>query len=363
MGSIFRPPLRSTRSSLPRPLTSSQHIPRSHYTPHSLLPPTSASPRSDLQSLLSPSLRPHTLGLTAEMAAVKLTTTLIVVVAVSSLLGCILFLFLIFRCCRRQESAPLPPIQPLAHHREKDSTYLPHPPTFRNSLSPNQLGAYDSDASLLRASGKPSFQTGRSDGTPSSSGHSFSIPSPQTNVSLSPRSTDEEQSLNTQQYISTSRQARSVSRGTRPRSRVISVASSNTIFTQVSPRPTSIIRGAPHSALSNVQIVLPTPLAPQLQNHLVTNSSTFEAHSSSDLDPSTQDASFGRRTRSSFQRPSHSSLDTKDPSNPSEAQAVFRGRNTSECSIQLTNGDTKPPVPSLDDRDQPPKAASQEPRD
>jgi hypothetical protein len=286
--------------------------------------------------------------------AIKLTTSLIVVIAVSSLLGCILFLFFVFRCCRRPKSAPLPPVQLLAHHREKDSNYLPHPHTFRNSLGPNQMGAYDSDASLLRPSGKPSLQTGRSNGTPSSSGHSFSTPSPQANVTFqsSPRSTDEEQSLNAQQYVSTTRQARSVSRGTRPRSRVISVASTNTVFTQVSPRPTSIIRGAPHSALSNIQIVLPAPLA-----------LTVETYSNSDLDPSTQDASFGQRTRSSPQLLSHRSLDTSDQSNPSESQAVFRGRNTSERSIQLTNGDTTPPAPSLDDRDQPSKATSQDPRD
>jgi hypothetical protein len=303
------------------------------------------------------------------MAAVKLTTTLIVVIAVCGLVGCILILFLIFRYCRRPESAPLPPIQPLAHHREKDSNYLPHPLTFRNSLGPNQLGAYESDASLLRASAKPSFQTGGSDGTPSSSSHSFSTPSPQTNVTFQPstRSTDEEQTLNTQQYVSTNRQARSVSRGARrPRSRVISVASTNTVFTQVSPRPTSIIRGAPHSALSNVQIVLPAPLAPQLQNNFVTNPLTVETYSNPDLDPSTQDFSFGQRTRSSWSsswHQSHRSLDTRDQQNPSDSQLLSRGRNTSERSIQLTNGDTTPPVPSLDDRDQPPKATPQDPRD
>lgn len=296
------------------------------------------------------------------MAAVRLSTTLIVVIAVSGLVGCLVFLFLIFRCCRRPESAPLPPIQPLAHHREKESNYLPHSHTFQNSLGPNPLGNYESDTSLLRQSRKPSFQTGISDRTPSSSNHSFSTHSPQTNITSqsTPQLAEDEQAFSTQQYVPTTRQALSASR--RPRSRVISVASTNTIFTQVSPRPTSIIRGAPHSVFSNVQIVLPAPLAPKLQSHSTTNP-LAETYSNFDLDPSMQDLSYGRRTRSSSQHRSHRSSDTRDQPNPSESQALFRGRNISERSIQSkfrSDGDTMPPVPSLGDQNQPSDVASQD---
>ena len=299
------------------------------------------------------------------MAALKLSTTLIIVIAVSGLVGCLLILFIIFRCCRRPKSAPLPPIQPLAHDREKE---LPHPRSFRNSLAPNQLGEYESDSSLLRQSRKPSFQTAESEGTPSSSNHSFLSPPPQTNAAFqsSPRSADDEQTSTAQHYVSTTRQARSVSRGTRrPRSRVISTASSNNIFAQVSPRPTSIIRGAPHSALSSVQIVLPAPLAPQLQSHLVSNSFMVETYSNPDLDPLSQAVPRSQRNRTNSRPQSqYRSLDTRDQPNPSDSQTLSRGRNTSERSIQsqLNNELTAPPVPSLDDRSQF-KPISQDPRD
>ena len=297
------------------------------------------------------------------MAALKLTTTLIIVIAVSGLVGSLLILFLFFRCCRRPKSNPLPPIQPLAHHREKETNYLPRPQTFRNSLVPNPQGDCDSDGSLLWQSRKPSFQTTNSDGTPSSSNHSF--PTPQTNLSPQsrPRSAGDAQTTTAQPYVSTTRQARSVSRGTRPRSRVVSTISTNTVFTQTSPRPTSMIRGRTHSSLHNFQIVLPAPLAPQLQNHMVA-ASLVETHPNSDPDPSTQAVSHGRRARSSSWHRSHRSLDTKDQSNPSESYAPSRGRNSSERSIQsLNKGDTTPPVPSLDGRHRPPQVMSQDLRD
>jgi len=296
------------------------------------------------------------------MAALKLSKTLIIIIAVSGFVGCLVILFVFFRYCRRAKSAPLPPIQPLAHHREKESNYLLPPPTFRSGLGTDQQGDYNSDSLLLRTSRKPSFQTG-SEGTPSSSDYSFSTPAPHTNLASqsSPLTADDEQTPTTQQYISTSRQARSVSRGTRrPRSRVISVASTNTVFTQASPRPTSIIRGAPHSAFSNVQIVLPAPLAPHLQNHMVTNPLLAETYLNSDLGRSTQDLSRGQRSSSSSQHQSHRSLDTRDRSDLSESHAPFRGRNTSQRSIQSQLLSNKGTVPSLDDRNQPPNTTSQD---
>ena len=112
------------------------------------------------------------LFLDREMAAVKLNTTLIIVIAASGLIGCVIILFLIFRCCRRPKSAPLPPIQPLAHHREKEFDHPPHLHIHRSSVGLTELGLHGSDASLL----KPGFQTDEPNGTPSSSHYSLSIP-------------------------------------------------------------------------------------------------------------------------------------------------------------------------------------------
>ena len=213
--------------------------------------------------------------------------------------------------------------------------------------------------SLLKPSGKPSFQTDGSEGTPSSSHHSFLNPSSPPNLTSTPRSTDDEQA---QQYVPTNRQARSVSRGPR-RSRVVSVASTNTIFTQPSPRPTSIIRGAPHSSLSSVQIVLPAPLAPQLQNHMVVPSSISQ-RSNSELDFLAQDPSRGRSSLSSGNRYSRS-METTDQARRSESQSRLRERSVSDRSLPPAPSDTDitPPVPSIEDQAQPHKATSQDPLD
>ncbi|KAF9779773.1 hypothetical protein BJ322DRAFT_339518 [Thelephora terrestris] len=300
------------------------------------------------------------------MATVKLSITLIIVIAVSGLVGCIVFLFLIFRCCRRPESAPLPPIQPLAHHREKEANHLSHPRTFRNSLGPGQLGIYESDTSLLKPSGKSSSQTDGSDGTPSSSNYSLSNPSsPQTNVTGQQSVVDEQASV-TQQYVSTTRQARSVSRGPRrPRSRVVSVASTNTIFTQASPRPTSIIRGAPHSAHSSVRIVLPSPLAPQLHNNTVPIPSFTSQRSDSDQDLSNQESCRcrGRKSSLSSGHQCRRSLGAVDQERQSESQAQLIGRTPSDRSTppeSHNNADTAPPVPPMDDKPQLSEVPSQD---
>ena len=301
------------------------------------------------------------------MAVVKLSTTLIIIIAVSGLVGSVLILFLIFKCCRRPKSAPLPPIQPLAHHREKESPYLPRPRTFHSSLGPNLFGTYESDTSLLKPSRDSTFQASEeSNGSPFSTIRSFSAPpSPKTHLTpqSSPATTEDERSSATLQYIPTSRQARSASRvgPRRPRSRVISTASTQTTFTHVSARPVSVIRGAPHSSLSNIQIVLPAPLAPQLQNYMVTIPSIAGTFSNSELDLSIPDIPRSQKTSmSSGHRPSRSS-DAVDRSKPSESQAQFRGRSTSHRSIQphlSSHGDSVPPLPPLDNQARPPKATS-----
>ena len=295
--------------------------------------------------------------------AVKFTTALIVVLAVSSLVICAAVLFLIVRCYRRPKPAPLPPIRSLAHHREKDSTYFPHPHALRNSLGPQQLGGYESDMSLMRPSDKPSFHTDGSDATPSSSHYSFSsspqtTPTPQPN----PQPADEEQpsTTQTQDYLTATRRPRPGSQGQRrPRSRVISVASTNTTYSQLSPRPTSIIRGPPHSSLSSVQIVLPAPLAPQLQNHMVP--STSRRLNSEDFGAS----SHRRPTSTNFGHQYYRSPSTTDQWRRSGTELQLRGRTVSDPSVPsklLGDADMPPPIPSKSAQTRPLNVTSQGPR-
>lgn len=327
------------------------------------------------------------------MAAVKLSKVLIIVIAVSGFVGCLVILFLVSRCRRRPKSAPLPPIQPLAHHREKELNHLPHPRIPRTSVGLTKVGHYGSDTSLLKP---PSFQTDESQGTPSSSHHSSSVhPSSSTNLTyqsspLSVESQSDEPPSITQQYVSTTRPARSTSRTRpkQPRSRINSTASTHSNSAQTSTRSPNNIRGAPHSTLSNVQIVLPTPLAPQLQNHMVTTPSairnyddpaerggiadgwtptpsrtTSSRRSNFNQDLLTQDASRGRKTNSGSGHRHHRSLDQP---RGLESQTQFRGRSSSTRSIQpqpLRHGDTALSPGPLDNRTRPPRAVLQKPRE
>ena len=151
------------------------------------------------------------------------------------------------------------------------SHLLPYPHTFRSGLGPNLHETYESDTSLLKPSRDPSFRTSdKSNGSPFSL-HALSQPL------LLPKPT------------SHPLQSSTIGWAKKPRSRVISTASMQSTFTHASTRPVSVIRGAPHSALSNIQIVLPAPLAPQLQNYVVTISSVAGMFSNSKLDISTQD--------------------------------------------------------------------------
>lgn len=327
------------------------------------------------------------------MAAVKLSKILIIVIAVSGLVGCIVILFLVFRCCRRPKSTPLPPIQPLAHHREKELNHLPHPRVPHISVGLTQPGRYGSDTSLLKPSREPSFQTDESLGVPSSSHHSLLVPpSPSTNAThhsspLSAESQSDGPSSITHQYLPTTRPARSTSRtrSRQPRSRMNSTVSTHSNTAQTSTRSPNAIRGAPHSTLSNVQIVLPTPLAPQLQNHMVTTPSVVGNHedpverggiadgwtptpsrttsrrSNANL---TQDASRGRKTSSGSGHRHHHSLDTIDQPRGPESSMQFRGRSSSSRSIQpQPRGDIALSPRSPDNRTRPPRAILRKPRD
>ena len=287
------------------------------------------------------------------MAAVRLSETLIIIIAASGFVGCVVILFIIFRCCRRPKSAPLPPIQPLAHHREKEFDYVHRPRVPHSGVGLGQLGVYGSDTSLLKPSRKPSFE---SNGAPSSGHNSFLTP-PQTDVThqsnlLSVESQSDGPSSVDQQYLSTTRLAHSASRS-RLRSQAGSALSLHSTA-HTSTRSVNVTRGGHHSSLSNVQIVLPTPLAPQLQTHMVASPAVAGSHAglmerggiadrwtttpgrtTSGRTNTHQDRNVfrGQKNSSSGHR-YHRSLDTADQSRRSELQPQFRVRSSSSNSTQ-----------------------------
>ncbi|KAF8349876.1 hypothetical protein F5887DRAFT_1070129 [Amanita rubescens] len=151
--------------------------------------------------------------------------TFVIIIVSASLLAIILFIIL-FRACFSlfSSSAPLPPIQPLAHHRHLElqtnpSTHLIPPPV----ISPgSKTSLLDSDLSEGQTS--PS-------GTEDSPNHF--LPSRSSSARLAPHSA----------FNSTPSRSRSISSSASRRSR------HNTIY------------GTPHSPRNNIEIILPTPLA------------------------------------------------------------------------------------------------------
>ena len=115
----------------------------------------------------------------------------------------------------------------------------------------------------------PSFQTDRSSGTLSSSYRSFPIPpSPPTNV-FYPSGLPSASSHSDEHASVTYPRPASQYRSRLHLSHKNSTSSMCSTFTYASTRSANTIRGAPHSPHSDIQIILPTPLAPQLQNHMV----------------------------------------------------------------------------------------------
>ena len=241
-----------------------------------------------------------------------------------------LFLWrLLSRCCRRKSTVPLPPVQNLAHVREQQlailnanrstvwlddsvnsrskrflhstasdvslisgmperknsfytdegataesSTTFPSPlstndvslpppnPMFFNTASP-----HSSMTSMASSSG--SGEVVPVDATPPEVGSPVSdVPSDHTSFSATPRARPQPSSS------SGSPHARSVSRSasrqrSRPTSMISLAATSYSGHTVQTMRTTnSIIRGAPHGPHSNVQIILPAPLAPEVYPYM-----------------------------------------------------------------------------------------------
>jgi len=197
-----------------------------------------------------------------------LTNDQIIIVVVVSLVGTLVLVAILYRLARYirggSRAVPLPPIQPLAHHRERqlsrlsrihrpstyfDSEFLPVPTLGRNMSNSSFHG---SKTSLVSESSpdddlrKPHLQLKSS----SSSSFDFDQPLDTPSTSLSSGTKPRHNS------ISSSARAGS----TRPRT--LSVYSTSSVAMS-RRQSTSTLKGTPHSRpRSQVQIVLPAPLAP-----------------------------------------------------------------------------------------------------
>ncbi|KAH9950509.1 hypothetical protein B0H21DRAFT_537970 [Amylocystis lapponica] len=271
-----------------------------------------------------------------------LSTSTIVIIAVVCgsvvILVFILFLWrLLVRSCRRKEPVPLPPVQPLAHHREQAAAYADlksRPSTFFDSATLHTRGHIrghsrpslyhaSSNASLITDSlalsssplsgsvtedgisteggsigftsplsadslppPNPSFNMGHTPGNSTTSVATFVdsregvTPSPSAPFSETESSASHVTSMSGHRLVrpnaSPARVARSHSRQlSRPISRASSVATSYTGHSHG-----SVVRGAPHLPHNNIQIVLPAPLAPQTYPYIMQSDSMGSSRSS-----------------------------------------------------------------------------------
>ena len=133
-------------------------------------------------------------------------------------------------------------------------------------MASDQAGFYESEKSS-KPSSLPSCRTDEPAGAPSSSCHSLPTPPlPPINAVYWPGTQSAESGSGEQPSSGETRP--------RQRSRTNSIPLTSSTSTHVSTRSSS--HGAPHSRYSQVQVVLPTPLAPRLKHHMVADSSTIE---------------------------------------------------------------------------------------
>ncbi|THH16757.1 hypothetical protein EW146_g3925 [Bondarzewia mesenterica] len=230
--------------------------------------------------------------------------TTIAIAVVVSVCGIAIILFLwrgIVRHIRRSKPAPLPPVQPLVHQREHQlAAFTEQKEGSRHSTwnmssvaSRSHLNPIASDTSLLPP-GDPrhgpirqsSFQTETADGSEDlADGASLPHPNPSF-YSPSPHNSESTASLesagetgdpsafstspSSSSALSPSTSASSSQPFARPhprsQSRPFSLLSTATSH---SGSRMTVIRGAPHGPHSNVQIVLPAPLAPEVYPYMV----------------------------------------------------------------------------------------------
>jgi hypothetical protein len=208
----------------------------------------------------------------------------LIIIIVASAVGALVLLALFARFVSRQSvvSNPLPPVQPLAHHREQQLTKLDLLPRSQTWYSQNTLAAPPPFASItprgsrtsLLPKSPPTPYTDDSISAPSSpSGysHSLAIPAPLFHptrpassaslITSSDHSSSLAQTLDSELQPPSAFPSPPDRRGARP----LSMSSSHsTVYSKHSRHNT--IRGTPHGPHSQVQIVLPTPLAPELSS-------------------------------------------------------------------------------------------------
>ena len=328
------------------------------------------------------------LSLNSGAGAGKLSRVIIFAIVVFGVLVSIVIFVILFKRSLRRKRSSLPPKQPLALHRERESKHLSLPSFPRIEF--DQVNPHGSDASSSKLARTSSFRTIDSFAPPSSSsGHSHSIATRQNNFpglssQLFVDASSNEHASTAQHHAYMTRPARSVSLSrSRQLSRDVSTSSRS-----VSTRSVKIITGAPCSPYSNVrQIALPAPLAPQLQDRMVVNSSAVQTDGSLLEQGNIADRWMMAPTRTTSRRsnPDHNLLgddtprrktsriseqqdrrssDDVDQLDQSESQTRPRGRTSSPHPIRRRlPGPRDPPLStqSLDDQTRPPRANSQNP--
>ncbi|KAF8973782.1 hypothetical protein BDZ97DRAFT_1912243 [Flammula alnicola] len=207
----------------------------------------------------------------------------IIIVAIASAFGALVLVVSLFRFIhqRSAKSNPLPPVQPLAHHREHqlaklENSTLPRSQTWydQNHLSaPQPFGSISprgSRASLLPKNTSPT----ESESAASSPGldqslpiptHSFNTARPNSSSSLGSSDPGHSPQVIFGDPLTLPR-VRSVSSSPSParRSRPLSTSSSHSTLYSKTSRNT--LRGTPHSPHSQILIVLPAPLSQELSS-------------------------------------------------------------------------------------------------
>lgn len=214
----------------------------------------------------------------------QISSTTIIIIAVCGSAGLVILVLILRKAIRacRSTPVPLPPIQPLAHHRDQQQEYLPHNSSFLAVHRRTHLRAEGSYASLL-PSYQPSLHSDSVAYAPDSSDHSESclpdqssqrkyagLTSPQGSgdFSASGIARSNEGSCSQNEAVSTSSFPQMQGNQSQISIHVPSNASTSHISVAGSGRPNkNTIRGFPHGPHSSIQIVLPAPLAPQLDPH------------------------------------------------------------------------------------------------
>jgi len=314
-------------------------------------------------------------------------TTLIIIVVSASVGGLLVILFfyrILSRSLARSRSAPFPPRQPLVHERDFQLTaFALHqnasvPQSLLDDRSSTHLrqGSISSSVPYADSPTNTSFAHDTSEGVEKASyDHlhppipSFATPRKQSSVSpTSLPSSNESSPPSSDAHTTPTTVPTSISpiprrsfRHSNPRP--FSMATTDTIH---SVRSRSSIRAAPHAPHSNIQIVLPAPLAPSLYERSASAEprplARYSGHTDSwrrslvdswimvgqndvpEPEPRRSHDSMERRSRLKQRGPSPVPFPQRTRSNPSP---LSRPRVPSEPSLDMLSRDAHPPVPRV----------------